>query len=412
MEPAIIQLPPLSSSEPVSAPTISESAPESVPMDISPVKDKGQEDSPRKSQKRYATKVGVEVCVPAAKQTEAHHTPEKTETKVDHVIQQDVYPQDTATSKTDRSTGPDVVLHQSTENREKSEGRGLSTVGDTVTEPEPLAVGQPQLVEHRREEDILEEDEIEQEVISQDLALGHLDEYIVVEGAAGQYVRPPKRVSLAEYKRRRTTVDDTRQRRDSTGSESSQAASDREQVYPVHPTLVTHSDRTAASSEALPSDTESSALKSMAAAALSEPVKADVSKTHKKVEKPVQPVSVGDSKMERDTVVKEKESATSSAATETSAVPKQLMAQLVGPLTLKEHSSSSSSLVVSPSSVQQKQLSEQSKDSTSTVQSIGAGKVPTSPSYISSRVTQHRSIGSAHSSLVVQPPTFLSLIHI
>ena len=49
--------------------------------------------------------------------------------------------------------------------------------------------------------------EIEEEIVSHDTELGE-DQFIVVEGTDGQFFRPPKKMSLADYKRRRSTVED------------------------------------------------------------------------------------------------------------------------------------------------------------------------------------------------------------
>ena len=172
------------------------------------------------------------------KQADAHDSPTKGE-RIDEGGQDSFQPQDTAATAQDDQTSITTSEKESLQRVEGQEGKEKSddlASNETTTELEAVTVAKEQheVAEGEKEGSA----EIEQEVISQDGARGHMDEFIVMDSGGGQYVRPPKRVTLAEYIKRRKVTD-------STSSESSQPPSEKEAVF--HTTLsATRSERLAA----------------------------------------------------------------------------------------------------------------------------------------------------------------------
>ena len=266
-------------------------------------------------------------------------------------------------------------------------------VGGSEHEPVAQVVSVEDTVEPMTGDEYQENADIEQEVISQDVALGDVEEYIVLEGSGGQYVRPPKRVSLAEYKRRRTTVDDLRQRRDSTGSESSQAASDREFA---HPTVVRRSDKPTASDKVVAAlsttMSDSQAEKSVLDLAISEALRAELessvesdTRTDKKATQPAtaeeREASEGDSPTKDKVAVKPVTTVESEAAS-------SQVSSTVSQVGVKDHTPSTFSVTSATSS-----STVQSKDTVASVPPSVTNRItaPSAPSsYISPIVTPHQ----------------------
>ena len=215
-EPAVH--PELDTAAPVPAAAVPQSP--STPHAPSPVEE--EMDIVTLPQKR---KSEVEEVQLLTKQAETHDSPTKGE-KIEEDSQQDsVQPQDTAASaqadQTSITTSEKVSL-QSAEGQEGTEKSSDITSNETTACLEVVGVAKEhqEVVEGEKEGSA----EIEQEIISQDGALGHMDEFIVMDSGGGQYVRPPKRVTLAEYIKRRKVTD-------STSSESSQPPSEKEAAF-------------------------------------------------------------------------------------------------------------------------------------------------------------------------------------
>ena len=215
--------------------------------------------------------------------------------------------QDTAASaQTDQSittsTSKTVSPHK-VESQEKGteKSNDVTEGGETNAAVEVISVAV--------EEDMMEQEkegatEIEQEVISQDGALGHMDEFIVMDSGGGQYVRPPKRVTLDEYKRRKVT--------DSTSFELPQPTTSKREAV-THAKLhsrATHSEKTATLKASAQGEAEAGGIQrrsplsplSPLSEAISEAMKAEVlgSKGQIRLEK-------RDIEVEKDLVVKSKE---------------------------------------------------------------------------------------------------------
>ena len=266
-------------------------------------------------------------------------------------------------------------------------------VGSSEHEPVAQVVSVEDTVEPMTRDEYQENADIEQEVISQDVALGDVEEYIVLEGSGGQYVRPPKRVSLAEYKRRRTTVDDLRQRRDSTGSESSQAASDREFA---HPTVVKRSDKPTASDNIVATlsttMSDSQAEKSVLDLAISEALRAEL-------ESSVESDTRTDKKATQPAAAKEREASEEDSPTKDNVGVKPVtpvksegassqVSSTVSQLGVKDHTPSTFSVTSATSS-----STVQSKDTVASVPPSVTNRItaPSAPSsYISPIVTPHQ----------------------
>lgn len=250
-----------------------------------------------------------------------------------------------------------------TSSDETTVGPGLEIIGD-VKEQQDEVMGE------EKEGSV----EIEQEVISQDGALGHMDEFIVMDSGGGQYVRPPKRVSLAEYIKRRKVTD-------SSSFESSQPTSERESML-LAKLSAARSERAAAleGTSAQAEGEGGSQRRSPTTEAISEALKAEIvgMKGQIQLEKRTKDV-------EKDSAVKSKEA--TSSTSEKGPASRQL-SPILPPLAIKK--------------IDVHAASEQSKsDSTQT------SKIP-----VSSRVTsqQPHRFSSPISTPLPSHPTFPSML--
>ena len=268
----------------------------------------------------------IEEVQQLTKQPGTHDSPVKGE-KIGDERQQDLaLSQDTctvATAQTDQSViTPETVSLQNVERQEEAKEKlNNITEGGTSTALEVISVA---MEEHVMEQEKEGAAEIEQEVISQDGALGHMDEFIVMDSGGGQYVRPPKRVTLAEYIKRRKVTD-------STSSESSQPMSEREAV--VHTKLLrssaTCSEKMAALEASAQDEAEGGSQRrsplSPLSEAISEAMKAEVLGSRGQIRLEKRAIEV-----EKDSIVKSKE-----AVSAVEKVSKRL-SPILPPLTLKK----------------------------------------------------------------------------